>query len=130
MTTLPSISPSKTDAALRRFPAKLALGGTAVALPVGFLAYKHIGWMKTPQAKKRMAVTQATFWSGMAACITLLHSGAFWKRFPFTSIAITGPMRAFIGLAGGLVGALSFKGGLMLGNKLFPKGRQTLDTHA
>lgn len=115
---------------MKRFPAKVALGGTVIAIPVGFLAYKHITWMKTPQAKKRMAVTQATFWSGMAACLTLLHAGAFWKKLPFTSIAITGPMRAFIGLAGGLVGALSFKGGLMLGNKLFPKGTQKLDTLA
>ena len=124
MTTISSYPASKTDTLLKRLPAKLALGGAAVAIPIGYVAYKHISWMDSSQAKKRMAVRQATFWTGMAACLTLLHKGAFWQELPFTKIKVTGPMRTLTGFLAGILGAAAFKAGLAFSNKLYPHDKK------
>lgn len=98
---------------------KAALGLTAMALPVGYLVYRHVSWESSPQSKKRMLTHQLTFWGMLGLGLGLMHR-AFFKS------GLSGFGRAWrVGLAG-LIAAPAFRVGELLGNRLFPHRTQAI----
>lgn len=84
-----------------------------MALPVGYLVYKHVGWEGSPQAKKRMLTHQLTFWGMLGVGLSLMHRAFFNKN-----LSAMGRMARVLGA--GLLATPAFEVGERLGKMLFP----------
>jgi hypothetical protein len=102
-----------------RVASKVALGVTALAMPVGYLVTKHVSWETTPQSKKRMLAHHLTFWSMLAMGLVLVHRALFNQR-------LSGLARAWRVLFAGALAAPAFKAGEVLSNILYPHQQQQL----
>jgi hypothetical protein len=89
---------------------------TGAVLPLGYIATRHVQWMESPEAKKRMAVRWGSVIASTAATVWLLHQvvifrmakAPLWLQLIGTSVVATLPM-------------LAFEGGRVLAKRVFPK---------
>jgi len=119
----------------------LMVGAVIMAIPAAWITKVHMGWKHSPDAKKRMLIAQATFWTSMLLGFKVLHAALF--TLPDRKVLMP---QGFIGLLrqlgkrttrgpaaakltviggglGGFVGSMigGFSGGAALGKKLVPK---------
>ena len=86
MSNSPGLLPASTSgrALLSRFvkmvlgyQPTLMLGAGLLALPAAWITKVHMDWKTRPDAKKRMLIAHAFFWSSMLAGFKLLHAALF-----------------------------------------------------
>jgi hypothetical protein len=94
-----------------------ALG--CVAIPVGFLIQEHVGWMSTPEGKKRMLTHQLIFWATAAISLMVMHR-TFSYKFVKNTTTPWLKKGLFLGIASGLP-VLGFEGGGAISRKCFPE---------
>src|SRR6478609_4485928 len=119
----------------------LLVGVVIMAIPAAWITQVHMGWKHSQDAKKRMLITQATFWTSMLLGFKVLHAALFTlpdrkvlmpKGFlgllrQLGKKATRGPAAAKLAvIAGGLGGFIGsmvggFSGGSALAKKIVPK---------
>jgi hypothetical protein len=119
----------------------LIVGAVIMAIPAAWITKVHMGWKHSPDAKKRMLIAQATFWTSMLLGFKVLHAALF--TLPDRKVLMPqgflrllsqlgkrstqGPAAAKLAvIAGGLGGFIGsmiggFSGGAALGKKIVPK---------